>query len=98
VYYEGQHPGYFFGGRQHEGRLSFVESDKAYAEFLRLSALVPTVFVTTLERPLILTNVKPHPKNESGRWSCPARLGRIDIYRDAFSFFTEFKGFGRAWL
>ena len=58
--YESQHKGYFFGGRQHEGRLNFVDSDKAYAELLRVSALVPTVFVTTLERPLILTNVKPH--------------------------------------
>jgi beta-glucosidase len=52
--------GYFFGSRQHEGRLNFVESDKAYAELLRVSAVVPTVFTTTLERPLILTNVKPH--------------------------------------
>ncbi len=58
--YEGTHPGYFFGGRQHEGRLNFVDSDKAYAELLRVSAVVPTVFTTTLERPLILTNVKPH--------------------------------------
>lgn len=58
--YEGQHAGYFFGGRQHEGRLDFVGSDKAYAELLRVSAVVPTVFTTTLERPLILTNVKPH--------------------------------------
>ena len=58
--YESQHTGYFFGSRQHEGRLNFVESDKAYAEFLRVSASVPTILTTTLERPLILTNVKDH--------------------------------------
>jgi beta-glucosidase len=58
--YEGSHPGYFFGGRQHEGRLNLVEADKAYAALLRVSAVVPTIFTTTLERPLILTNVKPH--------------------------------------
>ena len=58
--YQGEHPGYFFGGRQHEGRLNFIETDKAYAELLRIGATVPTVFVTTLERPLILTNVQSH--------------------------------------
>ncbi|MCU1321883.1 MAG: glycoside hydrolase family 3 domain protein [Acidobacteriaceae bacterium] len=58
--YQGEHPGYFFGGRQHEGRLNFVEADTAYAELLRVGAVVPTIFTTTLERPLILTNVKPH--------------------------------------
>jgi len=58
--YESSHMNYFFGSRQHEGRLNFVGSDKAYAELLRVSAVVPTVFTTTLERPLILTNVKPH--------------------------------------
>jgi beta-glucosidase len=55
-----EHPNYFFGSRQHEGRLAFIESDPAYAELLHVSATVPTVFVTTLERPLILTNVRPH--------------------------------------
>jgi beta-glucosidase len=58
--YQVEHPGYFFGGRQHEGRLNFVESDKAYAELLRVSPMVPVIFTTTLERPLILTNVKDH--------------------------------------
>jgi len=55
--YESEHPGYFFGIRQHEGRLWFTEKDPAYAELLRVSAVVPTVFVTTLERPLVLQNV-----------------------------------------
>ncbi len=58
--YESEHSNFFFGSRQHEGRLMFTEKDAAYAELLRVSPLVPTVFVTTLERPLILTNVRPH--------------------------------------
>lgn len=55
--YESEHPNYFFGSRMHEGRLWYTEKDPAYAEFLRVSAVVPTVFVTTLERPLVLQNV-----------------------------------------
>jgi beta-glucosidase len=58
--YESEHPNFFFGSRQHEGRLAFTEKDAAYAELLRVSAIVPTVFLTTLERPLILTNIRPH--------------------------------------
>jgi beta-glucosidase len=58
--YESEHSNFFFGSRQHEGRLTFTEKDAAYAELLRVSPMVPTVFLTTLERPLILTNVRPH--------------------------------------
>jgi beta-glucosidase len=58
--YESEHTNYYFGSRQHEGRLSFTEKDAAYAELLRVSASVPTVFVTTLGRPLILSNVSAH--------------------------------------
>ncbi len=58
--YESEHPNFFFGSRQHEGRLSFTERDAAYAELLRVSPMVPTVFLTTLERPLILTSISPH--------------------------------------
>ncbi len=58
--YGSEHPNFFFGSRQHEGRLDFRSTDAAYAELLRVSSIVPTVFVTTLERPLILTNVKPY--------------------------------------
>lgn len=58
--YQSEHPGFFFGSRQHEGRLAFTEKDETYAELLRISATVPTVFVTTLERPLILSNVRTH--------------------------------------
>lgn len=58
--YQSEHPNFFFGSRQHEGMLTFTEKDAAYAQLLRVSAVVPTVFVTTLERPLILTNVGAH--------------------------------------
>ncbi len=33
--YESEHPNFFFGSRQHEGRLTFTEKDAAYAELLR---------------------------------------------------------------
>jgi beta-glucosidase len=58
--YQSEHPNFFFGSRQHEGRLAFTEKDVAYAELINVSPMVPTVFVTTLERPLILSNVLPH--------------------------------------
>jgi beta-glucosidase len=58
--YQSEHPNFFFGSRQHEGRLTFTEKDAAYAELLRVSPMVPTVFLTTLERPLILTNLSPY--------------------------------------
>jgi beta-glucosidase len=58
--HESQHPNYFFGSRQHEGRLAYIETDPAYAQLMRVSITVPTIFVTTLERPLILTNVRPN--------------------------------------
>jgi beta-glucosidase len=58
--HESEHPNFFFGSRQHEGRLTFTEKDGAYAELLRVSPKVATVFVTTLERPLILSNIRPH--------------------------------------
>jgi len=43
-----------------EGRHAFTEADAGYATLPRVSASVPTIFVTTLERPLILSNVKTH--------------------------------------
>ena len=54
-----EHTGYFFGSRQHEGRLDFTADDPAYVDLLRVSAIVPTVFITNLERPVILKNVVP---------------------------------------
>jgi beta-glucosidase len=58
--YQSEHPNFFFGSRQHEGRLTFTEKDVAYSELLRVNPMVSTVFLTTLERPLILANVRAH--------------------------------------
>lgn len=58
--YESEHKNYFFGSRQHEGRLFFSEHDEAYRELLKASQVVPTVFITMLERPLLLSGVRPH--------------------------------------
>jgi len=58
--HESLHVNYFFGSRLHEGRLWYTANDPVYAEFLRVSTVVPTVFVTTLERPLVLKNVVAH--------------------------------------
>jgi beta-glucosidase len=58
--YQSEHPNFFFGSRQHEGRLTFTEKDAAYSELLRVSPMVSTVFLTTLERPLILANIRTH--------------------------------------
>ena len=56
--YETLHPGYVFGAMQHEGQLGFREGTKAYDEFLRVSARVPTVVTVYLDRPAILTPIK----------------------------------------
>jgi beta-glucosidase len=52
------HPGYFFGARQHEGRLDFRAGDPTYDVLVSASAKKPTIFVVNLDRPAILTNVK----------------------------------------
>ena len=51
------HPGYFFGGRQHEGRLNFQPGDAAYDALLR-SGKTPAVMTVYMDRPAILTEVK----------------------------------------
>ena len=56
--YETLHPGYVFGAMQHEGHLGFREGTKAYDEFVRVSARVPTVVTVYLDRPAILTPLK----------------------------------------
>jgi beta-glucosidase len=56
--FETLHPGYVFGAMQHEGSLAFKEGDKAYDEFRRVSAIVPTVVTVYLDRPAILTPLK----------------------------------------
>ncbi|MEO8562095.1 MAG: glycoside hydrolase family 3 N-terminal domain-containing protein [bacterium] len=56
--YETLHPAYVFGAMQHEGSLAFREGDKAFDEFRRVSALVPTIVTVYLDRPAILTPLK----------------------------------------
>jgi beta-glucosidase len=51
------HPGYFFGSRQHEGRLNLQPGDPAYDALVQCgkTAAVMTVY---MDRPAILTDVK----------------------------------------
>ncbi|WP_314372541.1 glycoside hydrolase family 3 N-terminal domain-containing protein [Sphingomonas paucimobilis] len=51
------HPYHFFGSRQNEGRLHFVDGDADY-EALKRAAKVPTLVAINLDRPAILTNVR----------------------------------------
>jgi beta-glucosidase len=60
--FERLHPGYFFGNRQNEGSLAFVESNPDYQQIKAVSALVPTVVVVFLDRPAILANVRDKAK------------------------------------
>jgi beta-glucosidase len=60
--YETLHPGYVFGAMQHEGNLGFRAGDKAYDEFVRVSALVPTIVSVYLDRPAILTPIVGHAR------------------------------------
>lgn len=55
--FEIQHPGYFFGSRQHEGRLNFQPGDAAYDALLKCGK-TPVVMTVYLDRPAILTAVK----------------------------------------
>lgn len=52
------HPYHFFGSRQNEGRLHFIDGDPDYEALKRASASIPTVVAINLDRPAILTNVK----------------------------------------
>ncbi len=56
------HPQFVFGARAHEGSLAFGDSTPGFAEFLRVSAQVPTVAVVSLDRPAVLTPVKEHAR------------------------------------
>ena len=56
--FETLHPGWVFGAMQHEGSLEFRAGTHAYDEFVRVSALVPTIAVVYLDRPAILTPVR----------------------------------------
>ena len=53
------HPGYVFGAMMHEGSLAFKRDDKDYDEFMRVSALVPTIVTVYLDRPAVLTTIAP---------------------------------------
>ena len=54
------HPNYFFGSRQHEGRLDFRPGDKGYDDLLALGARLPTIVSVYLDRPAILSAVREH--------------------------------------
>jgi beta-glucosidase len=51
------HTGYFFGGRQHEGRLNFQPGDPAYDALLK-AGKTPVLMTVYMDRPAILTEVK----------------------------------------
>ena len=55
--FETLHRGYFFGGRQHEGRLNFQSGDAAY-DALGKCGKTPVVLTISLDRPAILTEVQ----------------------------------------
>ena len=55
--FQSTHPGYFFGGRQHEGRLNFQPGDPAYDALLKCGK-TPAVMTVYLDRPAILTEIK----------------------------------------
>ncbi|MFT4111615.1 glycoside hydrolase family 3 N-terminal domain-containing protein [Silvibacterium sp.] len=57
--FQSEHPNYFFGSRQHEGRLYFTNEDAVFRALEQVKKRIPIVFVTTLERPLILTDILP---------------------------------------
>jgi beta-glucosidase len=57
--YQLLHPNYAFGAVQHEGDLDFKEDDATLAVIRTTSAKVPTIVTVMLDRPAILTNVKP---------------------------------------
>ncbi len=53
------HPDYPFGAIQHEGDLDFKEGDASLLAMRAAAAQVPTIVTVMLDRPAILTNVKP---------------------------------------
>src|SRR5436853_5931374 len=55
--FETRPPGYFFGARQHEGRLNFQPGDAVYDALLRCGK-TPVVMTVYLDRPAILTEGK----------------------------------------
>jgi beta-glucosidase len=53
------HPGFAFGAIQHEGDLDFKPGDPTLAVIQAASRKVPTIVTVMLDRPAVLTNVKP---------------------------------------
>ena len=53
------HPGFAFGSVQHEGDLDFKTGDPTLVAIQAAAARVPTIVTVMLDRPAILTNVKP---------------------------------------
>ncbi|WP_354291459.1 glycoside hydrolase family 3 N-terminal domain-containing protein [Sphingomonas sp. PvP055] len=53
--WRGEHTQYYYGAKQHEGRLSWAADDPALRTFMDLAAKVPTIAVVYLDRPAILT-------------------------------------------
>jgi len=49
---------YRTGAQLHEGSLAFTDSTPGFAEFVRVSAKVPTIAVVHLDRPAILTPIQ----------------------------------------
>ena len=54
------HPQYTFGAIQHEGDLDFKADDPTLALIRSTAARVPTIVTVMLDRPAILTNLRPH--------------------------------------
>lgn len=52
-----QHPGYFFGARQHEGSPNFQPGNEAYDALLKCGK-TPVIMTVYLDRPAILTEVR----------------------------------------
>jgi len=66
--FEKLHPNFFFGSRQHEGRLDFRDGDADYEQVKLATARVPTVATVYLDRPAILTNVRDKVKGLIGNF------------------------------
>jgi beta-glucosidase len=60
--FEKLHPNFFFGSRQHEGRLDFRDGEAGYDQLKLASAKVPTIVTVYLDRPAILTNIRDKVK------------------------------------
>lgn len=60
--HERLHPRYPAGAVQHEGALDYPDGDPALARLRRTAAIVPTIVIVRLDRPAILTRLRPHAR------------------------------------